>query len=771
MVRDKKVVNITGQGSTSRFFLPTALIRLRDASAQSIRTVLNQFFDRADDALFELADRASTDQEQTRYFDAMRELRLRRKSMTVAVLHHVGQAFNDIGKFRPQSTVPSFDSVDEGSLSLLDHAELEQQVAIDNMVTKLRYQYSEALRHLSLRVRHLLPGVTLEDDQVPLCPEVLCGGLAAASKNLDVDIKARLIVLKLFDQLLVTSLGEVYHGANVTLIKEGVLPDSKAVRPVQTTRSRQDAPVPPPSAVYREADGYGVGQPQAEVSAATFSQLSALLRQAQPAYGDGQAHASGGQWLQTDALLARLSQVQAAFSNDPGAPLAPLNQQLQTVLQNSSGQSLRPGQVDNDVINLVAMLFEFILDDRHLHSVMKSLLGRLQIPILKVALTDKNFFNRGGHPARKLLNEMALAATGWTEKRPGQRDPLLDKISAVVNRILAEFSTDVSLFNELLDDFSQYSDLDQRRSDLVEQRLRDAEEGRARHEQAIADAKELLHKAMDGRLLPEPVQDMLNGPWSHYLHWLALHESTDSKAWQRAKTLTEQLIWTIDPVPLTATTHELLQQTIPQVIEQLRGALEGVAWDGLSVEMVIRDLELVHLDVFQRLVITPSEAADNDHAQIDDSQESLADRADAVPSVTTETSAGASHLAPALPVAADDPEEAVVARLPEPEVAEPTRAQPVVAEEWLAKADGLRVGCWLELNRDGSQIRCKLAAFIRAVDKYIFVNRSGAKVAEYRRNELAEMMAQGHIQILDDGLIFDRALESIIDSLRTSRRF
>jgi hypothetical protein len=124
-----------------------------------------------------------------------------------------------------------------------------------------------------------------------------------------------------------------------------------------------------------------------------------------------------------------------------------------------------------------------------------------------------------------------------------------------------------------------------------------------------------------------------------------------------------------------------------------------------------------------------------------------------------------------LPVAAGDPEETVVARAPEPEIAEPTRAEPVVAEEWLAKADGLRVGCWLDLNRDGSKIRCKLAAFIRAVDKYIFVNRSGAKVAEYRRNELAEMMAQGHIEILDDGLIFDRALESIIDNLRTSRRF
>jgi hypothetical protein len=255
-----------------------------------------------------------------------------------------------------------------------------------------------------------------------------------------------------------------------------------------------------------------------------------------------------------------------------------------------------------------------------------------------------------------------------------------------------------------------------------------------------------LHKAIDGRLVPEPVQEMLNGPWSHYLHWLALHESTDSMAWQRARTLTEQLVWTIDPVPLTATTQTLLQQTIPQVIEQLRGALEGVAWDGLSVETVIRDLELAHLDVFQRLVIAPSEAIDNGHARSDESQEEPVFRADVAPSDVEDT--------------ADVTD-----------TAEPIKTQPVVAEEWLAKADGLRVGCWLELNRDGSQIRCKLAAFIRAVDKYIFVNRSGAKIAEYRRNELAEMMAQGHIEILDDGLIFDRALESIIDNLRTSRRF
>ena len=65
---------------------------------------------------------------------------------------------------------------------------------------------------------------------------------------------------------------------------------------------------------------------------------------------------------------------------------------------------------------------------------------------------------------------------------------------------------------------------------------------------------------------------------------------------------------------------------------------------------------------------------------------------------------------------------------------------------------------------------CKLAAFIKATGKYIFVNRSGAKVAEYLRLELAADMEAGKISMLDDGLIFDRALESIIDNLRSSRK-
>jgi hypothetical protein len=76
-------------------------------------------------------------------------------------------------------------------------------------------------------------------------------------------------------------------------------------------------------------------------------------------------------------------------------------------------------QADEDVINLVSMLFDFILDDDDLPMAMKALLGRLQIPLLKVAIIDKSFFNAEKHKARQLLNLLSKAGIGWNQKDQG----------------------------------------------------------------------------------------------------------------------------------------------------------------------------------------------------------------------------------------------------------------------------------------------------------------------------------------------------------------
>ncbi|MBE0485217.1 DUF1631 domain-containing protein [Marinobacter sp.] len=766
MAHDNKVVRLSGQKPLSRFSLPPALIRLRDASGQSLKALLSSFFERADDSLFTLSDRAGSNQDQAAYFDAMRELRLRRKSITVSMLQYISQAFNETGRFKPLHSAASLEEVDQDSLSLLDHSELEQQVAIENLLTKLRNQYQEPVRMLAARVRHLVPDIKLSDDQMPLSPEVICGAISEACADLEIDIRAKLVVLKLFERLLVDKLAGFYEQANKTLIAEGVLPDMK--RPPGGSASvagrntnQGQGPVPPASTTTPDTYGDIPGGSRSP----TFSELSALLHQGDQAV-PGSSSPLGGITLDTGGLMVRLNGLQSSFRGHDGAHVIPLRQQIVSVLQEPGGKAVSLGQVDGDVINLVSMLFDFILEDRQLHSVMKSLISRLQIPVLKVALSDRNFFNRGGHPVRKLLNEMALSAIGWSEKRPGMRDPLREKIEEVVDRVLSEFTDNVSLFDELLKDFGHFMDLDRRRRELVEQRLKDAEEGRARQERASQAATSLVSEESAGRDIPAPVMQILTEPWTRYLQWVVLRQGEDSDQWQSACAATERLIWSVDPAPVSGNTRSELLRAIPEVVEELRRALQEISWDPFSTDTAIRDLELAHVDVFQKLVTAPVEGQQKPESAAAASAREVETISDANPfeslAVTREPATVAAkaervHSAPELL-----PEVAAVVK--------DELQTPVVSAEWLDRADRLRVGSWVELVRDDVRLRCKLAAFIKATGKYIFVNRSGAKVAEYHRDDLATALQDGVLTMLDDGLIFDRALESIIDNLRHNRK-
>lgn len=788
MAQDNKVVSLKGQKLPDRFSLPGSLVRLRDVSGQSLKSVLSGFFDKADDALFELADKAGTNQDQTAYFDAMRELRLRRKNMTVSVLQYVSRAFNDIGSFKPGGGSGTLDEVDQDSLALLDHSDLEQQVAIDNLINKLRNQHSEVIRLLNVRVTHLLPSMRLEDSQMPLSPEVICGGVAEACSDLDIDIRAKLVVLKLFDRLLVGVLGDFYKDANKTLIAEGVLPDMR--RPPVGGQGASGISTPARGrtagtlSARSESDASGPLTAPSDDVRATFSELSALLHQGQSSteYGTENSGPPSAGALDTRTLMARLHEIQSQSVHWGQGEVVPLSEQLKQVFRSDAGRKHDVGQVDSDVINLVSMLFDFILEDRQLHPVMKAVIGRLQIPVLKVALSDNNFFNRGGHPVRKLLNELAMSAIGWTEKKAGQRDPLRDKIESVVDRVLNEFTDNVDIFSELLSDFGHFMDLDRRRRELVEQRLRDAEEGRAKQERASKASENLLNEQITGRDLSPPVVTLLNEAWSKYLQWIVLREGEDSERWDQACDLTRQLIWSVDPRPVDDNTRSALLRSIPGIVDGLRNALQEISWDPFATDAAIRDLELAHVDVFQRLVTTTRPAVAPEPEPQAEPEEVKAKptvvskslpNADAAPKAPEKAEpsfeggvSGASEssdVATSATVGPGSPEEPAVEASVESSGAN-------VELQWLERADGLRVGSWIELTRDGNKTRCKLAAFIKATGKYIFVNRSGAKVAEYQRENLARALAAEEISMLDDGLIFDRALESIIDNLRSSRK-
>src|SRR5690606_36289122 len=209
--------------------LPAPMHSLRDKARQHLQTLLRELFDRADDALFELADKAGNNHEQNLYFDSMREVRIRRRTMEAAFFRRIDIGFAqllDHNAYKDESSVEAREiSIDE--LSLVKNDGLEEMVATETMVNKANEQFAEAIQHLTLRIDHLVP-VKVYQKNNPLGVDVVRIAFTDAAKTVRIDVKAKLVLFKLFDNLVMSKLGRLFQALNQLLIEANIMPSLKA---------------------------------------------------------------------------------------------------------------------------------------------------------------------------------------------------------------------------------------------------------------------------------------------------------------------------------------------------------------------------------------------------------------------------------------------------------------------------------------------------------------------------------------------------------------
>lgn len=730
--------------------LPAALVNVRDKASVQLRQALQVLFDNADDTLFEMADRATSNAEQSAFFEAMRDLRLKRKGIERGFVQKFFEGFANLNQYQI-GKAPQLDAVSFDNLSLVQNDELEETVAMDAMVGKVLSRDGLALGHLTTRLNTLVSN-KVEDKTNPLGPRPLCEAFLEACQGLGVEIKVKLIVLKLFEKYVLAELEQLYAEANEILVAHGVLPELKSAPVRRPPRPAAEAPA---------SAGYAGAAAQAAASGAyldaesqeAFGALQELMSQVRGSLAARRQVPADAVPISSNDLMRLLSHLQDHL---PAQGMDEVDvrhhlDHLLTRVSHKSGRSRVVGQVDEDVINLVSMLFEFILDDRNLPDSLKALIGRMQIPMLKVAVLDKTFFSRGNHPARRLLNEIASAALGWAEQTDLQRDSLYQKIEQVVMRLLNDFVDDTAIFGVLLEDFIAFTGDERRRSELLEQRTRDAEEGRARADAARREVAQVLNQRLFGRTLPEVVVRLLREAWSKVLLLTCLKHGSDSQPWRDAVATMDDLIWSVEPHEDPESRTRLLEM-VPQLLKSLREGLTSAAFDPFSTGEFFSRLESLHVQAFQRFKQAQEAAADDDLLDgiplLDEAVETPAAQASGQPEMVAVV------------------EEIVLATPGEERAPEP---EELLADddESLRKVDELRVGSWVEILEDSEhKLRCKLAAVIKPTGRYIFVNRTGMKVLEKTRMGLAVEFRRNAVRLLDDALLFDRALESVIGNLR-----
>lgn len=751
VVHLNKMVPDTAHPAAAR--LPASLIQVRDRAATQLKQALQALFDNADDTLFDMADRATSNAEQNSFFEAMRDLRLKRKGIERGFLQRVFEAFAGLNQHVVVGKAPTLDAVSFDSLSLVQNDELEETVALDSMIAKVLSRDQVALTHLTTRLNAIV-SKKLDDKSNPLGPVLLSELFLESCSGLGVEIKVKLIILKLFEKYVLSGLEQLYSDSNAVLVEAGVLPELKAV-PARRSRPERSDPL---EGFQRSGD-----MADDEVRE-VFGALQELLSQTREGIAPRRQAPANAMPISTNDLMRLLSHLQQRAPIQ--APMdVDLRAQLEHLLTRASAKSGRVrvvGEVDEDVINLVSMLFEFILDDRSLPDSLKALIARLQIPMLKVAVLDKTFFSRGSHPARRLLNEIATAALGWGDHDSNQRDSLYQKIEQVVQRLLNDFTDDPAIFSELLADFLAFTGDERRRSELLEQRTRDAEEGSARAEMARREVEQALNDRLLGKTLPEVVVRLLREAWSKVMMLTCLKHGTDSEQWQSTLATMDDLIWSVEPHENPEARLRLLE-LVPGLLKALREGMASAAFDPFSTSEFFSQLEALHVQAFQRFKRAIPDVERPAPTEFDEVQRS------ALSAVGIE-----------LPLLDLQPEEEssisamveiveeIVLEAPGQPRSEP-QDEPVLADddESLRYVDALRVGSWVEFQEDDEhKLRCKLAAIIKPTGKYIFVNRTGMKVLEKTRMGLAVEFRRNAVRLLDDALLFDRALESVIGNLR-----
>ncbi|TQV71741.1 DUF1631 domain-containing protein [Exilibacterium tricleocarpae] len=726
--------------------LPKLLAQIREDTLFTTNQCLENLFAVCDDLFYDLSNRASSNNEQALYFESMREIRIKKQGVISVFQQTLSASFANLihGKSTATSPTPP-DSSTNPSLSLVENDDLEIELAISSMANRTRKLYLGTLYELTLRLDHLFPQIEVTEKNNPLDPEHICHAFShACKKQLEISIKPQIIIFKQFERYVLNQLGHCYSDANQLLINTGILP--KIPRNLQRqTGSETAAKSGNAQEAANAANANAAAEPgYAAAPAYHFSlpELSSILSSIRamgptPALSFYNTYAENpGPAMGVAELVHMLTKTQSIVDNahndnGPKNYLHPIVSQLLAQKHPEQPQALK--QSEDDIINLVAMFFEFILDDDNIAAAIRAQISRLQIPILKVALKDSNFFNDGSHPARCLIDTIAGVGVSFDESKPLERDAVYQKIKKITQAINNQYTFDESIFATMLAELRQYLQKEQRKSAMVEQRTTEAEEGKSRIKVAKNAARKLLIKKLRQTSLPDKIRDFLISSWLNALIITHLKYGEESSEWVESGQTVDDLIWACQQHN-DAKAQKRINALVPDLLARIADGLQIISEHPDSQSSKLKEIE----EILYK--------AEKNEIQAADCSPITEDQAESIIPESEET--------------AGDGKSSAIQRQKD--------RYEALTYDFIKQAEQLKTGTWLNYKDidTGKLLRCKLTTKLDNTDTYIFVNRFGFKALEKQRKEFAYDMQQGRVGVLESGPLFERIIGQVMGNLK-----
>ncbi len=407
-------------------------------------------------------------------------------------------------------------------------------------------------------------------------------------------------------------------------------------------------------------------------------------------------------WQQLDLPVALARAAPPAAPGTADGVVVPIN--LIPHLRAAVGDQI-DSDADRITMDVIALLFDYIFRDPSIPEAQRSLFGRLQVPIVKAALLDRQFFSDKSHPARALLDNLAEAAVGATADDAYQRG-FGALASEIVGDICQTFDIDVEVFRAANARLVAFIDAERQKvtqaSSVDVEAALDAEASEADRSQVRAFFRDRLA----GTELPFEVRGFVETTWADYLTLLRREHGVDGEASAMAVKTLDDLLWSIVAKERSAQKARLTKM-IPSLIGALRKGAAAVGTPPDRSRAFLESLYELHIAAIRTVKDAPTAGA-----------------------------------APA-PV--------------------PVPLPKVSVHDYVNE---MAVGTWLAFTKEGQAVNARLTWVSPLRTKYLFTSRSRARAFVYSPEELAYEIGAGLVALVVEPVpLFDRAVSAALDSL------
>lgn len=366
-----------------------------------------------------------------------------------------------------------------------------------------------------------------------------------------------------------------------------------------------------------------------------------------------------------------------------------------------------PTTADKATVEIVALMFQAILAEDRIPFSARVWFARLQMPVLRVAIAEPEFFGTLQHPARMLIDRMGSCVMGF-DAAAISGSALEGEIRRVVQVIEQYPETGQRVFKLVFDEFVAFLNKYLTQGDATQRLMSVAQQVEQKETMAIQYTIE-LRKMLNDMPVREEICEFLFKVWAEVLAIAALRYGGQDEKTVTLKRAASELVWAASAKPSREERARVIQD-LPPLLQRLRAGMALLGIVGEPQEAHIKTIGATLSDAF----MSKTEAIPA--AQIDAMAQRLSNLEDFV---TDEGGESAGEL----PMDAASIELLLGVDAASIEVIPNAGTQ--VSEDMLAWAHALEVGTWFMLDHNGRVSQVQFVWRSRRKKLHLFASTHG----------------------------------------------